>query len=135
MEALDVHSVAQLLVAATCGPVPTPGVRYVAGVLAGTQRRHDRASRATHPHLTSAVTIPEILAARAGDIVITTTRPVTRHRPAVDDLQLMAEMTAARRRSAQLSAELAETSRMRYRLRDLLQAIAWHAHLGAAAFP
>jgi hypothetical protein len=62
--------------------------------------------------------------------VISTARPATRHRPSVVELALTAELAAAQRRIADLTSELAETSRARDQLRDLLEAMAWHARWG-----
>jgi hypothetical protein len=62
--------------------------------------------------------------------VISPPRPVTRHRPSVVELQLKAELAAAQRHIAELVAELAETSRARDQLRDLLDAMDWHMRWG-----
>ena len=58
------------------------------------------------------------------------TRPANRHRPSVIELQLSAELAAARRQIADLTAELTKTSRAHDQLRDLLEAMAWHARWG-----
>jgi hypothetical protein len=48
----------------------------------------------------------------------------------VVELQLKAELAAAQRHIAELVAELAETSRARDQLRDLLDAMDWHMRWG-----
>jgi hypothetical protein len=133
MESVDVQSESQLLVA---GDTPNDlrvganaGVRYVAGVLTGA---HDVVPPSKGPHthiLASAATIPEVLGLDVDDTAIGSP-PAAPHRPSVIELQLSAELAAARRQIAELTAELTTTSRAHDRLRDLLEAMAWHARWG-----
>lgn len=71
--------------------------------------------------------------------MISPTRTELRHRPSVVErrrrpsaveVQLKDELAAAQRHIAALAAELAETSRARDQLRDLLDAMNWHARWG-----
>jgi hypothetical protein len=71
--------------------------------------------------------------------VTSPTRTALRHRPSVVErrrrpsaveVQLKTELSAAQRHIAALAADLAETSRARDQLRDLLDAMDWHTRWG-----